>query len=137
MHLSPYSEQKGIVTSCSLTACLNLGLHSNEKNTWVSVILESKGLIHRACGALFINDLCLCIKGSGVVCVAQRTIDCLSWVIYTRSIFIKASQELCHNSLRAKYFIYSSFTHGREHDRLKCLCKSYLKWFSLGSCCCR
>ena len=30
-HLSPYHEQKGIVTSCSLAACLNLGLHSNKK----------------------------------------------------------------------------------------------------------
>ena len=73
MYLSTYHEQRGIVTSYILTVCLNLCLHSTEKNACVSVILESKGLIHRACGALFINDLCVRIKGSGgSVCVYLR-----------------------------------------------------------------
>ena len=63
-----------------------------------SLIISHLGLIHR-CWALFTNDLCLCIKESGdFVCVAQRTINCLSWGICIRSIFINASQELCHTA---------------------------------------
>lgn len=129
MYLSTYHEQKGIVTSYILTACLNLCLHSNEKNACVSVILESKGLIHRVCGALFINDLCLCIKGSGAVCVCiseNHQLPLLS-NLYKINIY-QSEPRIAPYSMRAKYFIFSSFTHGREHDRLKCLHKSHLKW---------
>lgn len=128
MYLSTYHEQKGIVTSYILTACLNLCLHSNEKNSCVSVILESKGLIHRACGALFINDLCLCIKGSGgCVCISENHQLPLLSNLYKINIY-QSEPRIVPYSVRAKYFIFSSFIHGREQDRLKCLHKSHSKW---------
>ena len=98
MHLSPYREQKGIVTSCSLAACLNLGLHSNKKrmfeyqSSWNprNLFIEHVGLYSQMINITAKREWGLC------VCVAQRTIGCLSWVTYTRSIFINVSHELWH-----------------------------------------
>lgn len=93
MHLSPDHEQKGIVTSCSLAACLNLVLHSNKKR-----MFEYQSSWNPR--NLFIELLKWLIslqkESEGCVCVVQRTIGCLSWVTYTRSIFINVSHELWH-----------------------------------------
>jgi len=115
MHLSPYREQKGIVTSCSLAACLNLGLHSNKKrmfeyqSSWNprNLFIEHVGLYSQMINITAKREWGLCVCGS-----ENHRLPLLS-NLYKINIYQREPWIVAHRR-SAKYSIFCPFAPGRS-----------------------